>query len=558
MRNKKIVFVALMMIAIVALIQIPIPPVLADQKTETPLYPVSGSDVDNRAFKSGDYVIADGFAVAITMDLPVDKMQSTHTRVAFAVGLGNQTEYHDPNPPYNDWYYTPYVNKMWLKVEGDGDYEPSTGAIVDNTGTGGSSTPDFWTVLDLVFVLFDVYQIANFLMEVHQAPPSPEWKQELHSVTATVRQTGNPHKDPRLQTASAWFDSYFKRDGWNTLTITAGAEIWLREELCDVVGCGACDYYIGTYQVSYQVRILVGSGVLVALAKDQDGNWLKTADVYVDGQWRNLTGSTFTVGSGTHTVRTNDFWDGTGYRYGFTNWEDGSTSPNRTVNVPAAVIAYFTKKYCPGDCNGDGVVNELDLDIVEAAMSSSRGGTNWDSRADMPPCDGFIDIYDAAIVSLYLEYFNLIVLAQDQYGNSLTTGYVYIDGQYKGRTGSTFTVMAGTRQILATDFWESGDTGNRYGFKNWTDGSTANPRTMWLDVDTTIKANFKKKWCPGDVNGDGNVTLADVGKVKLVFSGQITDPMSVRQCDVNGDGKVTLADVGKVKINYGRSYPGDP
>lgn len=149
---------------------------------------------------------------------------------------------------------------------------------------------------------------------------------------------------------------------------------------------------------------------------------------------------------------------------------------------------------------------------------------------------------------------NLTVLGENQTGGDLSgNGYVYIDGEYSGRLGETFTVSPGT-QVLVTDYWESGNTGNRTTFTVWQDGPTANPRTITFVEDTTITANFTVKHCPGDVDGDGTVTVLDLLKVKLVYSGQITDPMWVRRSDVNGDGTVNILDIRIVKINMGRTY----
>ena len=260
------------MIAMIALTQIQISPVLAYPKEETPLYPVSGSDVDNRTFEIDGHLVADGFAAAITMDLPVGKMESTHARVGFAVGLGDawvEESYVGPIYVWERW--TPFVKKMWLKVEGDGDYEPSTGAIVDNTGTGGTSTPDFWTVLELVMLIFEAYEIANFLMEVFQEPPRQEWKQELHSVEAIVRQAATLPEGTRLQTASAWFDNYFKRGGWNTLTITAGAEIACFYEMIVGAVYTGCVYDVGTYQVGYEVSFVVERDYTLTISASSGG-----------------------------------------------------------------------------------------------------------------------------------------------------------------------------------------------------------------------------------------------------------------------------------------------
>ncbi|MDH5462488.1 MAG: dockerin type I domain-containing protein [Candidatus Bathyarchaeota archaeon] len=398
MLKRKTVFLALL-IVIAALAQSEILPVLASEKEETPLYPVSGSAVDNQVFKSGDYTVANGFGVAITMDLPVEKMESTHARVAFAVCLGDQWEYHSL---FNDWYYSPYVKEMRVKIQGDGDYEPLAGVIVDNTGTGGSSIPDFWTCVGILTTLFDIYQIALFLKELYQEPPNVEWKQEIHSVEPIVRQEGNPRKMPRLQTAAAWFSNYFKRSGLNTLSITAEAEIWLRTELHDIVGITVYHHYVGTYQVSYTVSILINP-VLEVLAK-QNGISLTTGDVYIDGHLVGYTGSKFPVAVGTHSVFVNDFWEGggTGNRYSFKYYSYDSTRyyPNPatwSIVEDWTVTAQFNKKYCAGDVDGNGIVDLYDILFVRNTFGSKRGDPNWDSRADVI-YDGIIDVLDALTV----------------------------------------------------------------------------------------------------------------------------------------------------------------
>ena len=149
---------------------------------------------------------------------------------------------------------------------------------------------------------------------------------------------------------------------------------------------------------SLTVNLVPGLTVLA----EQNGSSLTTGDVYIDGQWRGLTGQTFTVEPGIHTVRTNDFWDaGTlGYRYGFQHWEDDSTENPRTITVgeDRTIKAYFNKKWCPGDCNGDGYVNVWDSGIMSGAWLSSRGNDNWDSQADLN-ADGYVNVWDLGILS---------------------------------------------------------------------------------------------------------------------------------------------------------------
>lgn len=147
---------------------------------------------------------------------------------------------------------------------------------------------------------------------------------------------------------------------------------------------------------------------------------------------------------------------------------------------------------------------------------------------------------------------DLTVLAEDQNGTSLyNIGYVYIDDEYVGNLGSTFTVTWGEHEVFLNDFWEPNNTGYRYGFQHWEDDSTENPRTITVVEDTTIKAYFYKKWCPGDVNGDGVVNIIDI-ELCCVNMGPV--PPSPPECDVNGDGTVNVIDVIICSTNMG-SYP---
>jgi len=50
-----------------------------------------------------------------------------------------------------------------------------------------------------------------------------------------------------------------------------------------------------------------------------------------------------------------------------------------------------------GDVNGDGVINQKDLDLITAAYGSREGDPNWNPDADLNK-DGVVDISDASIV----------------------------------------------------------------------------------------------------------------------------------------------------------------
>ena len=150
---------------------------------------------------------------------------------------------------------------------------------------------------------------------------------------------------------------------------------------------------------------------------------------------------------------------------------------------------------------------------------------------------------------------SLTVLAQDQNGTNLTTGDVYIDDQLVGYTGSTFQVPVGTHKVgVSQGFWEYNKTGCRYGFKNWTDGAVDNPRNVTVAEDTTITACFNKKWCPGDVNGDGKVDWKDLYFVIYRFGSKRGDDLWDSRADLVYDGKIDWKDQYEVMKNFGNDY----
>ena len=476
MRTKRFLLVAFMTMMLTVTTLPLIPQVFAGEDTP------KGSGKDSTVFTYDGHEVAKGFAAAISIYTPVEKGGASFTKVACSVSLGESWS-------AGEWYsWEPYVDKMWVRVQASGEsysyYWPHTGIIVTNAGTGKNCVDPWSIVLDIILGL-----LIDMLYELHEEPPSKEWRgAEItndHWIEAISRQKGGI----RLQTMAANFWSTFELDGPQTLEFTAGADIKL--SYWHPRGLTTID--IGSYSVSFTTEVInVDGGVLKVLAQDQYGASLTRGDVYIDGQWVGFTGSIFLLETRTYSVGTNDFWEAgtTGYRYGFKYWvEDGSTENPRNVTLEEdkTVTAYFNKKYCPGDCNGDGVVNELDVNIVQLAWLTKRGDPNWDSRADLD-CNDYINIRDMQGVAQNYDYYDLTVLAEDQYGNSLTTAEVYIDEEFVGNTGSTFTVMAGTRKVYVSDSWESGDF--RYYFTNWKDDSTENPRTMWLVEDTTIKARY--------------------------------------------------------------------
>ncbi len=238
---------------------------------------------------------------------------------------------------------------------------------------------------------------------------------------------------------------------------------------------------------------------LTVLAEDQYENSLTEADVYIDGDLVGYTGSAFKVSMGYHEIFVNDFWESgsTSYRYGFAHWND-YTRDNKTIRVVqnTTLTAYFAKWHCPGDVDGNGIVDIYDVNIVSGAYESERGDPGWDSRADLIR-DLQVDIYDVVMVTGNYgeEYWSdLRVNAQDPYGYPLRNLDVWIDGQLVGKTGSTFTVHPGPREVrVQSSFFLKNWL---YTFDHWEDGSTRNPRIVALDEDRTVTAHYTKIYWP--------------------------------------------------------------
>ena len=158
------------------------------------------------------------------------------------------------------------------------------------------------------------------------------------------------------------------------------------------------------------------------------------------------------------------------------------------------------------------------------------------------------------MVTYNLTHVPLTVLAQDQFSNPLATGDVYLDDELAGFTNSTFVVEAGTYEIFVNDFWETNNTGYRYCFKNWTDGSAANPRNVTVTEDTTITANFIKNHWPGDVTGDAKVRVDDVLFVAILFGSDRGDDNWDSRADVIYDSQIRVDDQLEVASHFGATY----
>ena len=245
------VVVCVMLILGVSLLQTP--PVIAEEKYEKFL----GKSFDTSIIYSThleEHVIASGFGADISIMAPVEPKESTFTKVACAIELGESWTQYWLNPPFLGGYVTcvPKLGNMWIKVLGDSYFWPSPNKIVDNTGTGDECTLSWEDLLRELMII-----LVGLIFKLRETPPSQEWETNAHWLKAIVRQ-GPFDPDNRLQTAGSNFYSYFDQKGYNTLTITAGADVLLWVYGYDVNGIFHSEIYetVG-YSLDFQVSVPV-------------------------------------------------------------------------------------------------------------------------------------------------------------------------------------------------------------------------------------------------------------------------------------------------------------
>jgi len=136
-----------------------------------------------------------------------------------------------------------------------------------------------------------------------------------------------------------------------------------------------------------------------------------------------------------------------------------------------------------GDVNGDGVVDQTDVDIVIAAMGSSPGDPNWNLAADIfpatvtypPVTDNFVDEHDLDLVTanlgkkgmfyehttdLYPDFFYIEEEVEKSQDVILLLSFYYFNGTHWVWVGGHYVTVAGvnstTQELLISD--PDGDT----------------------------------------------------------------------------------------------------
>jgi outer membrane protein assembly factor BamB len=97
-------------------------------------------------------------------------------------------------------------------------------------------------------------------------------------------------------------------------------------------------------------------------------------------------------------------------------------------------------------------------------------------------------------------------------------------------------------------------TGFAYG--NYTISATAGPVSGETNTgDNTFTDGPVLVTIPGDINGDFQVSLADLVLLANAYGSKLGDTKWNPNADINGDGKVSLADLVLLANHYGQHYP---
>ncbi len=155
-------------------------------------------------------------------------------------------------------------------------------------------------------------------------------------------------------------------------------------------------------------------------------------------------------------------------------------------------------------------------------------------------CDALIDNADRASEVTFLTTGNNNVVAYTRHHNEQTALVVLNLG-----SSTVNTVVTGL---------EAGEWKLAIDVDNIAAGLTATPVTLNATQSFSIPAGGYKvyykgdpapQWLVGDVNGDGEVNIADVTRIIDVILGGEADGALLARADVNGDGEVNIGDVTK-------------
>jgi len=444
-----------LLIAMVVLTLLPVSLVRANDVT---LQPISGSDCDPTTFVYDGHTIAEGFAASISADLPL--VDGRITQIKFGCAVAGLGEGWDFNSPYYYATYTPYVKEMRVTVKGDSHYTDQEDAIFDNTGTGGSSCDFFSGVLAGIGIIFNAWQIYDWLAKIYQQPPVAEWEPGLgHGSKAIVRQKTEPAANPpggrwvdpngrRLQTGCAnLLPCWFEVGSSYALNVTAEADIYVQD--WGLNNNYVNHIYIGTYSVSFEVSIVpLGPTQTLSISAGYGGSTIPAPRIYYY-----LRGSVATVTASAYS----------GYAFGHWNL-DGAIKYSNPITVTMdsdhMLGAYFVINHPPytplepygpiGGYAGESytyTTHTTDPDGDYVCYVFDWGWDNAYTITSMYPSGATAS---ASIIWVSAGTYYVRVKAQDQYGLWSDWSFslpVIITGEYVGGGCPTLFVWNSTTYV---------------------------------------------------------------------------------------------------------------
>ena len=228
---------------------------------------------------------------------------------------------------------------------------------------------------------------------------------------------------------------------------------------------------------------------------------------------------------------------------------NGSMTTQYGNNAYAFTVLTFTLYGMPMLYNGQetGYLMSSKLDYF------NRTPINWNSvdnkmlntvkalTALKHSCDALIDNGDRAAEVTFLNTGNNNVMAYTRHHNEQTALVVLNLG-----TSSVSTVVSGL---------EAGSWKRAIDVSNIDQGLTDIPVTLNSTQSFTIpaggyqvyvKGEPQSDYIPGDVNNDGEVSVADVTRIIDIITGDEADDATLKRADVNQDNEITVADVIRV------------